>query len=73
MDREKIKQRVLQYIHEHPNAADTIDGIVQWWVGGEFSDAEVEEVVRELVDEKMLAEKVVGKRRVYARTGKKRI
>ena len=65
MDRENIKFRILRYIHDHPNAGDTIEGIVQWWIDGDVGSADVEEVVRELVVENELCEKRVGKRRVY--------
>lgn len=28
---------ILRYLVEHPEAKDTLEGIAQWWVGGETS------------------------------------
>jgi hypothetical protein len=31
-DSAEIEDVVIGYLHDHPNAADTLDGIVQWWI-----------------------------------------
>lgn len=30
--RHEVEASVLAYLHRHPQAADTLDGIVQWWL-----------------------------------------
>ena len=29
-----LAQRIRRYVHEHPNAADTLEGVAAWWLGG---------------------------------------
>lgn len=29
-----IAERIRQYLHDHPNAADTIEGVARWWLLG---------------------------------------
>lgn len=31
-DEDEIKRSVLAYLHAHPQAADTLRGIVDWWL-----------------------------------------
>lgn len=26
------RQEIIDYLHAHPSAADTVDGIIQWWL-----------------------------------------
>lgn len=26
------RQEIVEYLHAHPSAADTVDGIIQWWL-----------------------------------------
>lgn len=28
----KVAQKILRYLNENPNAADTVDGILEWWL-----------------------------------------
>ncbi len=28
----EIEQSIVDYLHRHPEAADTLDGIVNWWL-----------------------------------------
>lgn len=38
---------ILQYLHDHPQAKDSLEGIAQWWVGQE--EATVEKALKFLV------------------------
>ena len=29
---EKLKRQILRYLIEHPEAKDTVEGVMQWWV-----------------------------------------
>ena len=54
MDSDEIRRRIIEYVHEHPNAADSAEGIAQWWLGAEarhVADAEVQGVAEDLVAE----------------------
>lgn len=47
-----LAEAVVQYLVEHPDAADTLVGIRQWWLGRRFSDlpdSDVRTVLAELV------------------------
>lgn len=32
VDVASLKQEVLGYLNEHPQAQDTLDGVLQWWL-----------------------------------------
>jgi hypothetical protein len=47
-----IKDLIARYIAAHPHAADTVDGICDWWVAPDLPDAvraEVQAAADELV------------------------
>lgn len=49
--------KILRYLAEHPNAADTADGILQWWMLKQsISDEEkvVEQALDSLVELKLI-------------------
>ena len=29
---EQVAEEILDYLREHPEAADTLDGVLQWWL-----------------------------------------
>ena len=50
--REDISKRILNYLQRNPEAGDTLEGIVNWWLEMEridFSMNEVEEVLQSLI------------------------
>jgi hypothetical protein len=46
--RQEVEQTVLAYLHRHPNAADTLEGIVSWWLPQQRYEIEHERVRRAL-------------------------
>ncbi len=41
---EKVIRGILQYCIKHPDAKDTIDGILKWWLPGGHAERGKEEV-----------------------------
>ena len=65
---DRIKEIMLKYILEHPSAADTTEGIAQWWVDGRIDHAlhaDVREAAEMLAREGVLKKKLVGSDVVY--------
>jgi hypothetical protein len=57
---EVIAQQVARYLHAHPDASDTVEGIAKWWLSRQrFDDAS--ELVRHAL-EMLIADGVVEKR-----------
>ncbi|KXU84627.1 hypothetical protein CR51_41500 [Caballeronia megalochromosomata] len=55
------KQRVTDYLRQHPAAADSADGIHRWWLqGGEVAPQIVEQALRELVEQGVVARTVLS-------------
>jgi len=55
-----VGERVLQYLSEHPDAADSLDGIRQWWLWREGEDeggsaADVQAALDRLVEQQLIA------------------
>ena len=51
-NRQKLLQDILLYLIEHPEAKDTAEGVMQWWIAKgnvEYRQEEVEEVLNGLV------------------------
>jgi hypothetical protein len=48
MDKKEVKEAVLQYFHDHPDAQDTIEGITEWWIARSLIDLNAE-TVREVI------------------------
>ncbi|WON73529.1 hypothetical protein [Nitrosospira sp. Is2] len=57
----------MEYLHAHPSAADTLEGIVQWWLPHRLYEMEKEDVGKALDD---LVEQGVVE---YISTGGKKI
>jgi hypothetical protein len=68
-DKSQIARELLTYLEKHPDAQDTLDGIVQSWLagrGGKYKPATVREVVKDLVLEGTILEsKTAGSDTVY--------
>ena len=52
IDKFYIKNEILKYLLEHPDAQDTLEGIIEWWLLQQkikFQTARVKEALLELV------------------------
>jgi hypothetical protein len=43
-EKELLSQRILSYLEKHPEAGDTLEGIVTWWLEQERIDRVVDDV-----------------------------
>jgi hypothetical protein len=48
VDEEQIAQAILNYLGEHPNAMDTLQGIADWWLQREQVRVTIEMLARVL-------------------------
>ena len=68
-DKSQIARELLTYLAKHPDAQDTLAGIMQGWLpgqGGKYKPAIVHEVVKDLVLEGTILEsKTPGSETVY--------
>jgi hypothetical protein len=61
---------ILDYLARHPDAQDTIDGILQWWILNSslrLWAPKISEVVAQLVDEGCLEERRAGDGQLFYR------
>jgi len=71
----EIAHELLAYLAEHPDAQDTLDGIVQWWLLEQkikYQRNLVKEALAELVDKGLLIESKGCDSQVHYRTNKNR-
>jgi len=47
-DENGIKRSILAYLHAHPQAADTLRGIVDWWLPQQRYESDCERIGRVL-------------------------
>jgi hypothetical protein len=62
-DISQIAHEIMAYLAEHPNAQDTLEGIVQWWILErkiKYQKAMVQEAIRELVAKGLVLERRIG-------------
>ncbi len=68
-DKSQIAREILTYLADHPDAQDTLEGIMQSWLpgrGNRFKPTMVQEVVKDLVLEGTILEtKTPGSQTVY--------
>ena len=69
-----IAASIRRYVHDHPDAADSIDGIHRWWLVPALRDEaprRVEAAVAQLVRERVLRQVVQEDGRVIYSSGQK--
>lgn len=55
-------REILRYLVEHPDAKDTVEGILKWWLreeGAKWSEEEVQEAINFLVSRGWLVGKEI--------------
>ena len=58
-EKKDISQEILEYLRQHPNASDTLEGIMEWWLLSQRISHEMERVksaVLNLVEDGWLIE-----------------
>lgn len=54
--RSKIAHDILRYTRENPEAADTLEGLAEWWLHNRYPLAKVREILAELIEEGLMVE-----------------
>jgi hypothetical protein len=75
LSKSDIARKILTYLANHPDAQDTIDGIVQWWLPEQEIKYELgilKEIISELVREKILLVHKSTNSRVHYRINRKK-
>lgn len=74
-ERSNIAQGILEYLLENPNAEDTLEGVVQWWLLERTIKQQtlaVEKALASLVDEGLVVAVKGRDARVHYRINKKK-
>ncbi|UCF94907.1 MAG: hypothetical protein JSW39_12395 [Desulfobacterales bacterium] len=62
MEKSEVARQILAYLADHPDARDTLEGIVHWWLLEsqiKYQIFLVREAIQELVDRELLLEEVL--------------
>jgi Fe2+ or Zn2+ uptake regulation protein len=57
------RQEIIEYLRRHPEAADTVDGILDWWMPAQRHEntmMEIQQALREFVERGLIEEVVLG-------------
>jgi Fe2+ or Zn2+ uptake regulation protein len=69
------RREIVEYLRRHPEAADTVDGILDWWMPAQRNENarnEIQEALREFVEQGLIEEVVLGNgHRLYRLAGRK--
>jgi hypothetical protein len=58
-----VVEEILSYLRNHPNAADTLDGILNWWLPRQRYETEqqrIEQALEYLVTQGLVSKKVLS-------------
>ena len=75
MQKNDIAHEILSYLVDHPDAQDTLDGIIEWWLMEQKIKCKPEmlkEILSELVNKGLLLEQGNGSSRVTYRINRHR-
>lgn len=68
MDESQVAHEILAYLSKNPDAQDTIDGIVEWWLLAQHIErhvAKVRSALADLVERGLILERRSTDSRVY--------
>jgi hypothetical protein len=74
-DGPKISHEILAYLDKHPEAQDTLEGIVDWWLLEQHIERQIEgvrEALAELVAQGLVLESKGKNTRVHYRLNRRR-
>jgi Fe2+ or Zn2+ uptake regulation protein len=57
------RREIIEYLRRHPEAADTVDGILDWWMPtqrNENAKNEIQHALREFVEQGLIEEVALG-------------
>jgi Fe2+ or Zn2+ uptake regulation protein len=43
-EQQKLSEKILDYLHKHPGAGDTPEGITSWWLDMDTNEHSIEKV-----------------------------
>jgi hypothetical protein len=66
---QETKNSIIDYLERFPEAKDTPEGIALWWI--HKNPEEVAEALRELINEDVICEINLGKKKVYGLLGER--
>lgn len=72
----QISHEILAYLAEHPDARDTLEGVVQWWLLDRkirYQTGLVREALTELVDKGLILENTDRDSRAHYRINRDRL
>ena len=71
----ELAQEILGYLAQHPDAQDSLEGILQWWLLEQqitHWEAQVRKVLDDLVAQKLLLERVGSDERIHYRINRRK-
>ena len=73
-DKDTVASEILAYLAHHPQASDTLEGIVEWWLLQqkiEYQTRVVRDALAELVERGFLVKEVMKDARIHYRATEK--
>jgi hypothetical protein len=74
MDVAAVAAAIRRYLRDHPNAADTVEGIARWWLSGNAGNtrlANVQRAIEQLVNRGEVARRTLRDGTVIYERGKR--
>ena len=61
------RKQIMEYLRAHPSAADTIDGIIQWWLplAHEMEREDIESALDDLVKQGLVEYVSTGDKKIF--------